>query len=215
MKNAREAREQSQSLSPQNTHNIPLRRPVGLMSQTLYEEAEKLEPTFQIAAKMSARTQELYSPVALLNGVEPSPEALEKAKNVSPMFFKKKTAQDRLWRRLRKRYDDPLNAGDGDYGDDADIFPDLDQVGGGLTRSTLHNIMSPGIGDEESDTGNGYTARSSLNTGRSNLSVVKGTAAAMMSSERRALRQKKVLRKDPLATTLVDVYSSELGDEEW
>ena len=86
---------------------------------------------------MSARAQAMYAPTALINGEEPTAEALEKAKNTPQIFFKKKTAQDRLWRRLRKRYDDQQNRADGDYGDDEDVegFEGIDTAATNTQRS--------------------------------------------------------------------------------
>ena len=95
LRSIREMRDSSISPTSSNTHNMPLRKATGLESPVLTEEARNLNSAYPSTAKMSARTQEIYSPIAsaLLNGVELSPEALEKAKNTSPMFLKKKTAQ--------------------------------------------------------------------------------------------------------------------------
>ena len=113
--------------------NAPLRKSSGLMSMALAEEAAKLEPQYQTSARMNTQAGQEYIETtrAVWKGKDTlNPQKVEKIKKVGPTFVKKKTAQDRLWRRLRKRYDDNNNIADGDYGDDAEDFGDIDGSGG-------------------------------------------------------------------------------------
>ena len=113
--------------------NASLRKPSGLMSMTLAEEAAKLEPQYQTSARMNTQAGQEYIETtrAVWKGKDTlNPQKVEEIKKMGPSFVKKKTAQDRLWRRLRKRYDDNDNIGDGDYGDDAEDFGDIDGSGG-------------------------------------------------------------------------------------
>ena len=269
------------------------------MSTALAEEAEKLVPGFTTSARLTSRAGKEYIDTqrALLQGKEASPEKIEKMKGTSQVFFKKKTAQDRLWRRLRKRYDDAAKAGDGDYGDDADDFNigESDSDGEMVPAVSPQNVwqeyfdesaqakywynaatgeaswVQPEVQPEPSSPSNkqqatgrdkgGATGRTSLegqlcvfwlfvyaklfyqftpisiypiypaclsiypsihpssnlltilhpsssgmSTGRSSLSHTRSPEAeAGMSSSRRQLRQQKILKKDPIAASLVNV----------
>ena len=242
-----------------SSSNAPLRKSSGLMSMALAEEAAKLEPQYQTSARMNTQAGQEYIDTtrAVWKGKDTlSAAKVEKMKAVGPTFVKKKTAQDRLWRRLRKRYDDNDNIGDGDYGDDVEDFGDIEGSGGsdGDMVAAIPSVWQEFYDDsaqakywynaatgeaswvqpeeQKQQQDSGSLSSSPTNKGRSTSRSDMGTARSArqkletesplqqseMSSSRRQLRQQKILRKDPITASLVDVYACpELGapEEEW